>query len=167
MSISFRPQTSISQYNVARPVNESGERVSPEDFEAYNQSHRFSAPCCLCPHKFRMHAYTECSVLIAQDGPFLAEYMASCSTQRCNYVGALYFPIQHACCVVVLESSIQPRIFPQCHLIGCIPGLVCSCADILVPVSFPLFGKPLFLPLFFRYGPSYHHKSGNFANRCS
>jgi hypothetical protein len=70
-----------------RPVTEAGERVTPSDLTAYRISHDFIGPCCLCAHDADMPQYVESSIYMAFDGPFFGEYVASCATNRCSYLG--------------------------------------------------------------------------------
>jgi hypothetical protein len=66
---------------------ETGERVTPSDLTAYRISHDFTGPCCLCAHDTAMPQYVESAIYMAFDGPFFGEYVASCATNKCSYLG--------------------------------------------------------------------------------
>lgn len=70
-----------------RPINELWERVSPEGLTGFRSSRHFRAPCCLCPHTSESYHYAECDIVIAEDGPYLGEYIATCASRSCGYIG--------------------------------------------------------------------------------
>jgi hypothetical protein len=70
-----------------RPVTETGERVTPSDLSAHRISHCFVGPCCLCARNTAMSQYVESDIRMATDGPFFGEYVASCATNECGYLG--------------------------------------------------------------------------------
>lgn len=75
---------------MCRPYNaESGERVSPSMLEAYQRSHEFRAPCCLCAF-IDDGEYTESEIGIVEavhPTILTGQYVALCARRRCGYFG--------------------------------------------------------------------------------
>lgn len=78
-----------------RPVTDTGEWVTPEGLTSFHLSHCFRAPCCLCSHMSRISRYMQCDIHIAEDGPYLGEYVATCATRSCDYAGSFLY--QNCC----------------------------------------------------------------------
>lgn len=69
-----------------RPVSNIGVRVPPTDLFDYRSTHDFKTPCCLCACK-AYGSYTETAIFRALDGPYAGEYVASCASGSCGYMG--------------------------------------------------------------------------------
>jgi hypothetical protein len=81
-----------------RPVNESGERVTPSDLLAHRGSHEFKGPCCMCAasqgaNPTAAAPYTEASIFVPAEGPFSGEYVAACAHGNCRYWGELLIAV--------------------------------------------------------------------------
>lgn len=69
-----------------RPLDESGNRLKPADFNEYRKSHYFRGPLCLCSLKFENQtADVEAPVYVAKSGICLGEYVSSCAQNNCDY----------------------------------------------------------------------------------
>ncbi|TEB15351.1 hypothetical protein FA13DRAFT_1721217 [Coprinellus micaceus] len=66
---------------------ESGQRIAPDMLEAYQKSHEFRAPCCLCAF-IEGKAYSKSEIGIVDGGRatvLTGQYVALCSSRRCGY----------------------------------------------------------------------------------
>jgi hypothetical protein len=83
---------------ISRPLDsETGERVTPSDWDTFRQTHKFKAPSCLCAFVDK-RKYTESRVgiveMTTQDidrnySTLKGEYVAVCAEQRCGYLREL------------------------------------------------------------------------------
>lgn len=66
--------------NICRPLNDVGERLTPEALLTFGTSNWFARPCCLCPHRSQAICYAQCDIHIDEDGEYLGEYVATCAS---------------------------------------------------------------------------------------
>jgi hypothetical protein len=78
---------------VLRPVTEEGMRVTPMDLPDHQITHEFRAPCCLCACNFVGTRYIESAIYLANDGPYIGEYVAGCASDTCGYIGKPVFEL--------------------------------------------------------------------------
>lgn len=70
-----------------RPVDDEGNRITPDRLRDHRISHVFRGPCCLCAHTAGT-LYSECIIYMSVEGVRVGEYIAACATERCGYLGA-------------------------------------------------------------------------------
>ena len=97
-----------------RPTNERGERVVPSDLDSHRLSHRFRAPCCLCPMDSEYdNTFVEAAIYAAPTGRYVGEYVAQCAERECGYLGGQCKPLCYDQLILIICSVNLERIYNQ------------------------------------------------------
>lgn len=77
---------------LSRPLNVSGQRVSPIDLGDHCESHKILRPCCLCPFNDASNPYLQASFFQVTCGVHVGEFVVRCASPEdshssCGYLG--------------------------------------------------------------------------------
>lgn len=92
----FRSSTvALCLHLLSRPVNDTGERVTPSELSDHRVTHNFLGPCCLCavPTSEGVTAQQFVEALIQMStspGHYQGEFVARCAQNRCGFLGELH-----------------------------------------------------------------------------
>ena len=65
-------------------------RIAPDAMRQYRSTNDMLGPCCLCPLINPMGPdFVEATIYLATSGVYAGEYIASCTTDGCGYLGEL------------------------------------------------------------------------------
>jgi len=70
-----------------RPVDHCQDRIPPALFSYYRSKHHFRNPNCFCPLQTDNLINKETLVFMPTEGPFKYQYIATCATDECPYIG--------------------------------------------------------------------------------
>ncbi|OSX61181.1 hypothetical protein POSPLADRAFT_1058109 [Postia placenta MAD-698-R-SB12] len=68
------------------PVNDRGERVTPDELNDHRLTHEFRGPGCLCASRIQApDAFTEARIFCAESGVVTGQWVAACGRGECKY----------------------------------------------------------------------------------